>query len=376
MKILITGGCGFIGTKLQERLFAENFKAVVFDNLSTQIHGSNIEYRDNFNFDFFKGDVNNIDDLLNVLSDVDIIVHLAAETGTGQSMYEMEKYIKTNCIGTANLFSAIRILGNKSKIKKIILSSSRSVYGEGAYSCISCETIIYPNARNLISLQNCVWNHSCPNCKNELISIPTPENAILNPSSIYASTKLEQEHITKISCSSLNIDYVILRFQNVYGSGQSLKNPYTGLLTVFTNQIRNNNDIHIYEDGKETRDFVHVNDVVESIFLSIIEEKYNNDIYNVGSGVNTSIEDIAKMLINLHKSDTKLVYSQKYRFGDIRHNSASLLKISSKLNFEPKINMSDGLFDFFTWSNIQEIESDNYLKTELELKNNGLMNSN
>jgi len=167
-----------------------------------------------------------------------------------------------------------------------------------------------------------------------------------------------------------------LRFQNVYGSGQSLKNPYTGLLTVFTNQIRNNNDIHIYEDGKETRDFVHVNDVVEAIFLSIIEEKYNNDIYNVGSGVNTTIEDIAKMLINLHQSDTKLVYSQKYRFGDIRHNSASLLKISSKLKFEPKINISDGLFDFFTWSNIQEIESDNYLKTELELKNNGLMNSN
>jgi len=374
MKILITGGCGFIGTKLQKKLYDLHYDVVIMDNLLPQIHGENAIFENIYNFKFIKGDVINLDKWIEALDGIEVIVHLAAETGTGQSMYEMERYIATNSIGTANMFNGIRSLGNKSKVKRIILSSSRSVYGEGAYKCNSCNLKpVFPNSRKLADLENKIWDHICDYCKKPLLSIKTKEDAKINPASIYASTKLEQEHIIKISSEAMEIDYAILRFQNVYGAGQSLKNPYTGLLTVFTNQINNNNDIHIYEDGKETRDFVHVDDVTEAITLCINEKNTITDIYNVGSGNPTPIEDVAKILVELNNTKTNLIYSNKFRFGDIRHNAASLEKITNKFNFKPKISISEGLLDFYTWTKTQKKEEDNYLKTEEELKKNGLM---
>lgn len=375
MKILITGGCGFIGTKLQHKLFSSEHEVVIMDNLLPQIHGENAYFKNNYNFKFVKGDVTNLERWIEALDEVEVIVHLAAETGTGQSMYEMERYIATNSIGTAMMFNGIRTLGNKSKVKRIILSSSRSVYGEGAYKCDSCKLEpIFPNSRKLSDLENMIWDHVCDYCKNPLTSINTKEDAKINPASIYAATKLEQEHIIKISAEAMEIDYAILRFQNVYGAGQSLKNPYTGLLTVFTNQINNNNDIHIYEDGKETRDFVHVDDVTDAIILCINEMNSISDIYNVGSGNPTKIEEVANILVKLNNKNTNLIYSNKFRFGDIRHNTASLGKIENKFNFKPKINISEGLLEFYNWTQTQEKEEDNYLKTEEELKKNGLMN--
>jgi dTDP-L-rhamnose 4-epimerase len=374
MKILITGGCGFIGTKLQKKLYDLDYNVVIMDNLFPQIHGQNAIFENIYNFKFIKGDVINLEKWIEALDGIEVIVHLAAETGTGQSMYEMERYIATNSIGTANMFNGIRSLGNKSKVKRIILSSSRSVYGEGAYKCNSCNLEpIFPNSRKLADLENKIWDHICDYCKKPLLSINTREDAKLNPASIYAATKLEQEHIIKISSEAMEIDYAILRFQNVYGAGQSLKNPYTGLLTVFTNQINNNNDIHIYEDGKETRDFVHVDDVTEAITLCINEKNTITDIYNVGSGNPTPIEDVAKILVELNNTNTNLIYSNKFRFGDIRHNTASLEKITNKFNFNPKISIKDGLLDFYKWTKTQKKEEDNYLKTEEELKKNGLM---
>jgi dTDP-L-rhamnose 4-epimerase len=374
MKILITGGCGFIGTKLQKKLNDLHYDVVIMDNLLPQIHGENAIFENIYNFKFIKGDVINLDKWIEALDGIEVIVHLAAETGTGQSMYEMERYIATNSIGTANMFNGIRSLGNKSKVKRIILSSSRSVYGEGAYKCNSCNIgPVFPNSRKLADLENKIWDHICDYCKKPLLPIKTKEDAKINPASIYASTKLEQEHIIKISSEAMEIDYAILRFQNVYGAGQSLKNPYTGLLTVFTNQINNNNDIHIYEDGKETRDFIHVDDVTEAITLCINEKNTITDIYNVGSGNPTPIEDVAKILVELNNTKTNLIYSNKFRFGDIRHNAASLEKITNKFNFMPKISILEGLLDFYTWTKTQKKEEDNYLKTEEELKKNGLM---
>lgn len=375
MKILITGGCGFIGTKLQHKLFSSEHEVVIMDNLLPQIHGENAYFKNNYNFKFVKGDVTNLERWIEALDEVEVIVHLAAETGTGQSMYEMERYIATNSIGTAMMFNGIRTLGNKSKVRRIILSSSRSVYGEGAYKCDSCKLDpIFPNSRKLSDLENMIWDHVCDYCNNPLTSINTKEDAKINPASIYAATKLEQENIIKISAEAMEIDYAILRFQNVYGAGQSLKNPYTGLLTVFTNQINNNNDIHIYEDGKETRDFIHVDDVTDAIILCINERNSISDIYNVGSGNPTKIEEVANILVKLNNKNTKIIYSNKFRFGDIRHNTASLDKIENKFNFKPKISISEGLLEFYNWTKTQEKEEDNYLKTEEELKKNGLMN--
>ena len=374
MKILITGGYGFIGSKLQKKLNNPDFEVIILDNLSYQVHGKEAIYTNNFNYKFIKGDVLNLNDWIEALDNVETVVHLAAETGTGQSMYEMERYIQTNSIGTANIFNAIRTLGQKSKVKRIILTSSRSVYGEGPYECKKCLiSPIFPNPRKQKDLEKHIWDHLCIDCNNILTPMNTFENSKINPASIYATTKLDQEHIIKISAEALNIDYAILRLQNVYGGGQSLKNPYTGLLTVFTNQINNGNDIHIYEDGKETRDFVHVDDVIDAIMLCIYEKESISDTFNVGSGLATKIEDVAKILVNFHKANTNLIYGNKFRFGDIRHNTASLEKINKKFNFRPKVSLSEGLLDFYNWTKTQEKENDNYLKTEEELKKNGLM---
>ena len=375
MKVLISGGAGFIGSNLQTKLLSNAYQVAILDNLSKQIHGDIPKIKMNKAVAFHRGDVRSLNDWMLALEDVEIVIHLAAETGTGQSMYEMKKYIQTNSLGTAQLFNAIRELKQKSKVKKIILSSSRAVYGEGAYECKSCKINNFnPEARAQANLQNRQWDHFCEICGNQLIPIPTKEDIIPKPASIYAATKLEQENIIKICCQSMNIDFTIFRFQNVYGAGQSLKNPYTGLLTVFTNQLLNKKDIQIYEDGNETRDFVHVNDVCDAIILAVMEPNKICDIFNVGFGKQTSITEVAKLLIDKHQTNGKLIYSNKYRLGDIRHNFASLDKIAERFSFLPKVKFEQGLDEFYNWTKTQAIEIDNYDKTETELINFGLMN--
>lgn len=372
--ILITGGAGFIGSNLTINLVKKGFNVTILDNLSKQIHGEN-KNSDLYNSvkniaNFVSGDVYNLSDWEKVLKGQDAIIHLAAETGTGQSMYEITRYNEVNIIGTSNLLS---ILANKKHtIKKMIVASSRSIYGEGRYYC-KVDGYVYPFAREEKDLLNGNFDAKCPFCKGELKLKPTDELSKIQPSSIYGITKHQQEQMMMLMGVVLNIPVVSLRYQNVYGPGQSLTNPYTGILSIFSTRLLNENDIEIYEDGKATRDFVYIDDVVNATTIALEKEEANNKIFNIGSGTAISVYEVASTLKQLYKSKGKITISGKFRLGDIRHNYADLTKITATLGFLPEVNFKTGINRFVKWVKSQEIQEDKYENSIEELKKKGLI---
>tara|TARA_B100000214_G_scaffold56448_1_gene36219 strand:+ start:2910 stop:4037 length:1128 start_codon:yes stop_codon:yes gene_type:complete len=373
-KILITGGAGFIGSRLCEKLYDKGYIITVMDNLSEQIHGEGESLLFNKIKDkcsFFKGDVRKKADWKKVLKDQEIIVHLAAETGTGQSMYEIEKYNDVNIMGTAHL---LQILANsKHSIKKIVIASSRAIYGEGKY-CDLEKRIQYPAQRLEKDMQNGDFNLKCQLNSAELNALATDENSKIQPSSIYGMNKQQQENMIMLMGKSLAIPAVAFRYQNVYGPGQSLSNPYTGILSVFSTRILNGNELDIYEDGLQSRDFVYIDDVVDATILGIEKDEANNEVFNVGSGLAITVKEVAESLKRLFISDVNINISGQFRIGDIRHNYADLTKINKLLGFHPKYNFKQGLSNFVDWVKLQKIQEDKYEKSKIELKSKGLLN--
>jgi dTDP-L-rhamnose 4-epimerase len=372
--ILITGGAGFIGSNLTVKLVSKGYNVTILDNLSKQIHGENQDstlynsIKDKATF--ILGDVCNKSDWVKALKGQDAVIHLAAETGTGQSMYEITRYNEVNIIGTAQL---LNILTNQEHtIKKIIIASSRSIYGEGKYLCDN-HGIIYPNERKDADMVNGNFNPICDKCDKKLILKATDENSKIHPSSIYGITKQHQEQMILLIGKTLKIPAVALRYQNVYGPGQSLANPYTGILSIFSTRLLNRNDIDIYEDGEESRDFVFIDDVVDATVLALEKKEANHQIFNVGSGVATTVSEVANTLKKLYASNVNVNISGKYRLGDIRHNYADLSKIKNVLGFHPKFNFRNGISEFVNWVKTQEIQSDKYKDTLIKLKNKGLI---
>jgi len=372
--ILITGGAGFIGSNLTINLVKKGYNITILDNLSEQIHGKN-QNSELYNSvkdisTFILGDICKKSDWEKALNGQDAVVHLAAETGTGQSMYEITRYNEVNIIGTSYL---LNILANENHtIKKIILASSRSIYGEGKYFC-KHDNHVYPFDRDKKDLLQGKFDPKCPFCKGKLELKPTDEISKIHPSSIYGITKYQQEQMILLMGSVLNIPTVALRYQNVYGPGQSLTNPYTGILSIFSTSLLNGNDIDIYEDGEESRDFVYIDDVVNATTMALEETKANNKIFNVGSGCATSVNEVASTLCSLYKSRGNITISGKFRLGDIRHNYADLTKITSILGFVPKVDFKTGITRFVKWVKTQEIQEDKYEKSIHQLKNKGLM---
>ena len=372
--ILITGGAGFIGSNLTRKLVDKGFKVTILDNLSKQIHGKNqnstlySSIKDITTF--IKGDVCNKSDWQKALRNQDAVIHLAAETGTGQSMYEISRYNEVNILGTTHLLD---ILANENhSIKKMIIASSRSIYGEGKYLCKN-DGVVYPNQREDIDMAKGKFNLVCNKCNKPLQLLATDEDSKIHPSSIYGITKQQQEQMILLMGKSLNISAVALRYQNVYGPGQSLSNPYTGILSIFSTRLLNGNDIDIYEDGQESRDFVFIDDVVSATILALEKSEANNQIFNVGSGVATSVSEVANLLKSLHNSDVKISVSGKYRLGDIRHNYADLSKIKNALGFSPKFDFLLGITSFVNWVKTQEVMEDKYEASIQELENKGLI---
>lgn len=373
-KILIIGGAGFIGSNLSLKLLSKGYKVRVLDNLNKQIHG--IEPEKSYTYLKIKdkveviiGDVNNIKDLKRALENIDIVVHLAAETGTGQSMYEIEKYTNSNICGTAKMLDIIA--NKKDNIKKIIIASSRAVYGEGKYECQE-HGIIYPEGRDEIDIKKGDFEVKCPICKKDIKMLYTDEKSCIHPNSVYGFTKQAQEELCMIVGKSINIPVVSFRFQNVYGPGQSLKNPYTGILSIFSTRIKNLNNINIFEDGLESRDFVYIDDVTDAVILGIEKDEANNNIFNVGSGEITNVLKVANTLKEKYSSNIKINVTGEYRIGDIRHNIADLFKIKRILGYSPKINFKKGISNFVDWVEKQEIEEDNYEKSIQKMKQKGL----
>ncbi|KLE04694.1 epimerase [Aliarcobacter butzleri L353] len=370
-KILITGGAGFIGSNLSLKLIEKGYEVTVLDNLSPQIHGSYSPLYESIKdkVNFIKGTVLSYDDWKKALDGVDVVVHLAAETGTGQSMYEIEKYTDVNIKGTSIFLD---ILANeKHSVKKMIVASSRSIYGEGKYDCPKCG-IVYPNERKDEDMKNGDFAVKCPYCGMDAKLLATDEDSKIHPSSIYGITKQVQEQMFMVMGKSLNIPAVAFRYQNVYGAGQSLSNPYTGILSIFSTRIKNGNDINIFEDGKESRDFVYVDDVVEATILGIEKDEANYEVFNVGLGEAIDVNTVASTLTRAYNSSSKITISGNYRLGDIRDNYADLKKIKSKLGFEPKISFEEGIKRFTAWVNAQEVVEDKYEKSIEEMKEKGL----
>jgi len=373
-KILITGGAGFIGSNLALKLLDDGYHVTVLDNLSKQIHGEDysqsplyLSIRDKV--EFIRGSVQNRDDWIKALEGVDAVVHLAAETGTGQSMYEVENYTDVNVKGTSIFLD---ILANQPHgIKTMVVASSRSIYGEGKYKC-STHGDVYPIERKDDDMSKGDFEVKCPVCGENVVLMATDEDSKIHPSSIYGITKQVQEQMFMVMGKSLNIDAVALRFQNVYGAGQSLSNPYTGILSIFSTRIMNGNDINVFEDGLESRDFVYIDDVVDSIILSLSNKKAAGNVYGVGTGECIDVLTVASTLKEIYQSDSNIVISGNYRLGDIRHNYADLTKIKSELGFEPKVSFAEGMKHFTTWVKKQAIQTDLYDESIKEMKSKGL----
>ena len=376
-KILITGGAGFIGSNLALALLKRGHQVTVLDNLSEQIHGKNPEetsplylsIKDKVHF--IKGTVACRETLQKAIADNTLIVHLAAETGTGQSMYEIQHYTDVNIGATALLLDILT--NEKHSVKKVVVASSRAIYGEGKYYNKTKNTFVYPLQRIDEDMQKGDFEVKDPQNHSDVLElVATTEDAIIHPTSVYGITKQVQEQLVMTVCPTIGIAGVAFRYQNVYGPGQSLKNPYTGILSIFSTQIKNGNGINIFEDGKETRDFVFISDVVDATVLGIEKETANNQVFNVGTGVATDVITVATELSNNYGIQVPITISGNYRLGDIRHNYADITKARQLLGFEPKVSFKEGLKQFTDWVNTQEIEEDKYQQSIDEMKAKGL----
>lgn len=373
--ILITGGAGFIGSNLAIALIKKGYQITVLDNLSPQIHGDNPEqssplYKSIANkVKFINGTVTSKEDWAKAIEGQDVIVHYAAETGTGQSMYQIQKYVDVNVNGTAIMLD---LLANTThQVKKVVIASSRSIYGEGKYLHPKLGAL-YPKHRIEADMLAGDFEVKCQGYSN-LELVATDEESKIHPSSVYGITKQNQEQMIMTVCPTIGIAPVAFRYQNVYGPGQSLSNPYTGILSIFSTQIRNLNGIQIFEDGKETRDFVYINDVVNATILGIEKEEANGEVFNVGTGVATDVLTVANSLIAAYGIEVPVTVTGNFRLGDIRHNYADLTKINTCLGFKPKVCFKEGIQKFTAWVLQQEIQEDKLSKSLEEMKNKGLL---
>ncbi len=330
MKILVTGGAGFIGSHIVDELIKLKHDVRIFDNLDPQVHSNMPEYL-NPNAEFIKGDVRNINDLKEALKDIEIIFHEASAVGVGQSMYRINYYVDSNTSGTANLLHLL--VNSEHCVKKLIVASSMSIYGEGSYECEKCG-IVYPIERKESQLKERNWEMKCPDCNSTVKPYAVNESKPLNSTSIYAMTKRHQEEMCLLIGKTYSIPTVALRYFNVYGSRQSLSNPYTGVAAIFLSRIKNNNSPLIFEDGLQSRDFIHVSDIVNANILAMKNSNMNYNTFNVGTGKPTTVLDVVKILTKTLGSNIKPEIVNKYRKGDIRHCYADISKIKG-CGFEP-----------------------------------------
>ena len=379
-KVLVTGGAGFIGSHLVPALIRAGHQVRVLDPLSPQIHGNlpgDMPWLTGEDVEFLRGSVLDDSALAAAVSGVEAIVHLAAETGTGQSMYEISRYNEVNTLGTAKLLDHIANDPART-VRHIALASSRSVYGEGAYICTHCSATerVCPESRKAEDLAAACWEPRCLSCGAGLTAVPTRETDKINPASIYAATKFAQEDLVRIACGSIGIRHSILRLQNVYGEGQSLKNPYTGILSIFSTRIRRGLDLPIFEDGLETRDFVHVEDVANAFVAALSAQATLHSVFNVGSGIATPVLEVARMLNSAFKGSSNIIVTGEYRIGDIRHNSADITALTDDLVYSPAVDLQTGLNRFADWVLGEPLPEDLLDKANAELRERNLMGQN
>ena len=368
-RILVTGGAGFIGSFMVDELVKKGHFVKIFDNLEKQVHLGKIPDYLNKNAEFINNDITNYDALKEAIANTDTIIHLASVVGVGQSMYAIRKYVHSNTLGTAILLD---ILANEEHdVKKLLVASSMSTYGEGSYNCKKCG-LIEPKLRSEEQMSKKEWEVKCPNCDSVLKPIPTTEEKKQDINSVYALTKKDQEDMCLLVGKSYGIKTVALRYFNVYGPRQSLSNPYTGVAAIFLSRIKNNNQPIIFEDGLQTRDFVSVHDIVSANLLAMESNAANYEIFNVGTGNQITIKGIAEVLAKLCNKDIEPDITYNFRRGDVRHCFSDITKIRNKLGFSPKISFEDGMRELVQWSETTMSYDKVGIATE-ELKKKGLL---
>ena len=372
MKILITGGAGFIGNALAKRLVSEGHGVTIIDNLARQIHGNIPLVAGLDSVRYERIDVRDLGSSNDIVEGCDIVFHFAAETGTAQSMYRIQHYVGVNELGTAALLEAIAKCVRKPA--RVILASSRSVYGEGAYKRRDAidQNIIQPTSRSREQLSLSDWElRDLDGC--ELTPVPTPETVQFAPGSIYAATKASQELLLRAAGQALGFSPIIFRFQNVYGEGQSLINPYTGIISIFFNRARQGLEIPIYEDGLESRDFIHIDDIIDALLTSMTASVAPGTTMNLGSGSPVTVLELASLLMKCSGQEVPIHVTGQFRIGDIRHCYADTSKAQQLLGFVPQVSLEKGLKRFCNWASGQPVHADGLEKATIELRARNLM---
>ncbi|HEX2935833.1 MAG TPA: NAD-dependent epimerase/dehydratase family protein [Bacteroidales bacterium] len=367
-KILVTGGAGFIGSHLCDYLLEKGYYVRVLDSLDEQVHGENC-LRPSYlssHVELIKGDVRDPLAVETALQDIDIVFHLAARVGVGQSMYEIKDYVSVNNIGTSVLLEAII----KKPVKKLIVASSMSIYGEGLYK--NSKGDVFPGwERNISDLKRGIWELIDENGQYAK-PVPTHEGKVPALSSVYALSKYDQERLCLITGKAYSIPVVALRFFNVYGTRQALSNPYTGVLAIFASRYLNGKSPVVYEDGNQKRDFINVYDVVRACVLAAEKDEANGQVFNIGSGNSYSILEIASLLASsMNKHDMMPEINGRYRAGDIRHCFSDISKAEQLLGFRPEVSINDGLNDLSDWLKDQ-MAFDSFEMAGKELEKRGL----
>lgn len=351
LNILVTGGAGFIGSYLVEALVTAGHRVRVLDSLVQQVHEGNPPQYLPPEAEFIHADVCDEGLLPRALDGIDAVFHEAAEVGVGQSMYEMQRYVRANDLGTVALLEAL--VAQRPHIRKLVVASSMSIYGEGAYTCAGCG-IVAPQLRPTQQLLDRRWELECSTCGAELLPRPTPEDKPLFPTSIYAITKQDQEQFCLVVGRAYGIPTVALRYFNVYGPRQALSNPYTGVCAIFSSRLLNDQPPVIFEDGEQTRDFVHVSDIVRANLLALESDRADYQAVNVGTGVATSISDITRLLSEGLGKDLQPEIVGKYREGDIRHCIADISRARELLGYSPRMSIEKGIPELLEWVKWQQ----------------------
>ncbi len=369
-RVLITGGAGFIGRHTTATLVAAGHQVRILDVLDPQIHGVGASFSEELRAqaDCRYGDVCDLPTISAALEDIDVVFHLAAKTGVGQSMYDVRAYNHTNVTGTATLIEALS--NRKTPLQRLVLASSRAVYGEGTHRCLD-HGEFYPELRSAAQLAEGEFAVRCPHCQRPAEAVPTVETRPCNPTSIYGWTKKHQEDLCHHAQHVLGIPTVVLRYFNVYGAGQSLNNPYTGVMTVFYNRLKNGSTLSLYENGSPLRDFVHVRDVAQANLLAMQSPTAVGGTFNIGSGKAVTIGAVAETLAALRGPGARLEQTTQYRVGDIFACIAALEASRRELGYTPQVTLTEGLREFLAWAETQPA-MDGYERSVAELVRHGL----
>jgi dTDP-L-rhamnose 4-epimerase len=345
--VLVTGGAGFIGSHLVDRLLAAGHRVRILDSLDPQVHPAGRPDYLTHEAELIVGDVRDREAVQRALVGVDRLVHLAAAVGVGQSMYEIERYTSVNSIGCAVVLEAATDV--RDRLEKVVVASSMSIYGEGLYRCPDEDVEVSPAPRPDEQLAARCWDPLCPSCGGALEPLPTPETKAITPTSIYAVGKRDHEEMTLAWGRAYRVPATALRFFNVYGPRQALSNPYTGVAAIFSSRLLNGRPPVIFEDGGQSRDFVHVSDVAAAVELALEPSAADGAALNVGTGRSVSVLEVADVLAGELGVVVHAEIRNEFRAGDIRHCFSSIERARELLGYEPAVVFEDGMCELAAW---------------------------